>query len=126
MKINTFAARLPAVLLLTALQPAAAMAAPKAGDDASQEPAAINYCSKQGEVVKSATFTSASKISVTCTRQPTRGTTKMLSEVPEGAQYTEVKGASSTTEYNWTLPATLFVVTLAILGNGDSTSGTTP
>ncbi len=99
MTLNTFAARLPAVLLLAALLPVAAMAAPKAGDDASQEPAAIDHCSKQGEVVKSATFTSASTISVTCTRQPARGTTKMLSEVPEGAQYTVVRKASTTVEY---------------------------
>lgn len=126
MKIKTFAAGLPAALLLSALLPAVAVAAPKKGDDASQEPAAISYCADRGETVVSAQYTSASKISVTCSRRPTRGSAKALSDVPEGASYTEVRGASTTTEYEWTLPATLFAITLALLGNGDSTSGTTP
>ncbi len=126
MKIKTFAAGLPAALLLSALLPAVAVAAPKKGDDASQVPAAIKYCADQGETVVSAEYTSASKISVTCSRRPSSGKTKMLSEVPEGATYTEVKDASTTTQYEWTLPATLFAITLALLGNGDNTSGTTP
>lgn len=63
---------------------------------------------------------------MTCTRQPTKGSTTEFKNVPTGATYTEVLGNSSApTEYNWTLPATLFAVMLTIAGNVDSTSSTT-
>lgn len=114
---------LAAILML---MPALALAAPrhKAGDDATTEPAAIKYCADMGETVSKAEYTSASTISVTCTRRPTKGRYKSLNDVPAGAEFVIVQATSTTYEYEWTLPAVLFAVTLTLLGSGDSTSGT--
>jgi len=119
---KTLAVAVAAACFLTG----AASATPKhkAGDDATTEPAAIKYCADMGETVSKAEYTSASTISVTCTRRPTKGRNKSLGDVPAGATYVEVKATSTTNEYEWTLPAVLVAVTLTLLGSGDSTSGT--
>lgn len=117
------------------LMPALALAAPKAGDDASNLPAAYSYCGKQRAHVKSATYTSPTTISVECETSDREESTYYKDDIPEGAKDVVYEGntssginsgPSSGGDYTYTIPGLLFAaVILTVLGNGDSANGTT-
>jgi hypothetical protein len=128
-RITTLAATLT-------LMPALALAAPKAGDDASGLEAARTYCGQKRAHVKSATYTSPTTIAVECATSDKEENTYYKEDIPEGAKDVVYEadpssginsGPSSGGEYRYTIPGVLFAaVILSVMGNGDSTSGTTP
>lgn len=107
----------------------AAHAAPKhkAGDDASQEPGAISYCADRQAQVKVATWTSPTEVSVQC-YIPGEVVRDYAHKKPADAKDYVDLGTNSTTDMGqWTVGGLLMAaVALTLLGNGDSTNGTTP